>query len=314
MNNNKTRNYVFTINNFTNLDKEQLRELEPRCTYLGYAEEHTLPGTGTPHLQGSLTLRNATTIRGLSRIVRRAAFLPMRGTPKQARDYYANPSLPKPPALGLYEYGTCPMDRQQQAEDQSAKFANAITLARAGKLDEIEPELLVRYYATWQKMAKQGASKPPNLEGNAKCIWIWGPTGTGKSHAVRTRFPNAYLKQANKWWDGYDGEEVVYLEDIDPEFAKWGGRFLKVWADKWTFPGEVKGSTGVFRPEAIIITSNYSIDQMGFRHEDTEALKRRFTEIYKISEEDEVEWAELGFGGELVIPEEQEAEEELVII
>lgn len=299
----KSRNYVFTINNWTQRDIEQLNSIRPRVRYLGWAEE--IGAEGTPHLQGCICLNNATTMRSLSKTVRRAAWKVMRGTPKQARDYYAdNPD--KEVITGLYEYGELPLDRDQQAQSQSDRFSAAVALARAGKIDLIDPELMVRFYATWLKMAKQSASKPANLSEAAKCIWIWGPTRTGKSHAVRNQFPDAYLKQCNKWWDGYDGEKVVYIEDLDPDFAKWGGRFLKTWADQWTYSGEVKGSSGVFRPEAILVTSNYSIEQMGFRREDSLALQGRFTEFYKDSQEDEIPWAEFGFMRDELGAEERE--------
>lgn len=35
--------------------------------------------------------------------------------------------------------------------------------------------------------------------------WHYGPTGTGKSRHVRTKYPDAYIKSNTKWWCGYDG-------------------------------------------------------------------------------------------------------------
>lgn len=46
--------------------------------------------------------------------------------------------------------------------------------------------------------------------------WHWGVTGTGKTRGVRERFPDAYLKSNTKWWDGYNGEDQVILDEMTP--------------------------------------------------------------------------------------------------
>lgn len=47
--------------------------------------------------------------------------------------------------------------------------------------------------------------------------WHWGATGTGKSRGVRARFPDAYIKSNDYWWDGYAGEDVVIYEEMGPQ-------------------------------------------------------------------------------------------------
>lgn len=65
-----------------------------------------------------------------------------------------------------------------------------------------------------------------------------------------------FLKKQSKWWDGYNGERVVYLEDYDTETL---GHYLKEWADRWPCTGEFKSGTLPLSHELFIVTSNYSI-------------------------------------------------------
>jgi len=49
--------------------------------------------------------------------------------------------------------------------------------------------------------------------------WYYGPPGTGKSRKVRQDYPNVYDKPLNKWWDAYEDQEVVVLDDFDKSSA-----------------------------------------------------------------------------------------------
>lgn len=44
----------------------------------------------------------------------------------------------------------------------------------------------------------------------------WGATGLGKSRLVREKYPDAYIKGNNIWWDGYDGQPDVIIEEFGP--------------------------------------------------------------------------------------------------
>ena len=68
--------------------------------------------------------------------------------------------------------------------------------------------------------------------------WHWGVPGAGKSHYVRRTYPDAYIKSQNKWFDGYQGEKVIILDDCDTDTLS---HHLKIWADKYPCKAETKG-------------------------------------------------------------------------
>jgi hypothetical protein len=47
--------------------------------------------------------------------------------------------------------------------------------------------------------------------------WHYGKTGTGKSKHVRNKYPDAFIKSNDVWWDGYAGEETVIIEEMGPK-------------------------------------------------------------------------------------------------
>ena len=108
--------------------------------------------------------------------------------------------------------------------------------------------------------------------------WHWGPTGTGKSLHCRTTYPEAYIKMPNKWWDGYQEEKVVLIEDIQTEHACLGYHF-KIWADHYPYPAEIKGTTTKIRPQKILVTSNYHPRDIWTDPAVLEPILRRFKVI-----------------------------------
>ena len=117
-----------------------------------------------------------------------------------------------------------------------------------------------------------------------KCYWIYGKTGCGKSRYVRDNHPNScFFKPQNKWWDGYNGETVVLIDDFDMQGACLG-HYLKIWADCYSFVAEVKGNTIKPIINTFYITSQYlprdiwcpGSDQTKWDMELRLAVERRF--------------------------------------
>lgn len=91
---------------------------------------------------------------------------------------------------------------------------------------------------------------------------------------AREQYPGAYLKAQNKWWDGYQGQEAVILDDLDTDAL---GHHIKIWADRYTCTGEIKGSTVPLFHKVFCVTSNYTPEQLFKDPAMAEAVRRRFT-------------------------------------
>lgn len=51
---------------------------------------------------------------------------------------------------------------------------------------------------------------------------------------------------------------------------------IKVWADIYPFTCETKGGTMHIRPKKIVVTSNFSIEEVYPTEQDSAAIRRRF--------------------------------------
>ena len=167
-----------------------------------------------------------------------------------------------------------------EKRSSSERWRFIIDAAERGDLDAIKSEYPGDYLRLYDKLHRIRHRARGIINGDLQHEWWHGPTGTGKSRKVWEDYPDHYAKQLNKWWDGYNDEDVVVIEEWAPR-NECTASALKIWADRYPFPAEIKGGTlRRIRPQKIIVTSNYTIDQCFERAEDRDPMKRRFKQVY----------------------------------
>lgn len=173
---------------------------------------------------------------------------------------------------GPWEYGIKPVQRNSKT-DWDSVWLNA----KRGNIEEIPSDIRIRCYSNLKKIEKDHmiVSDKNDLRG----VWIHGKSGCGKSRKARELYPSAYPKLCNKWWDGYQGQKYVIMDDIGLEH-KCLGQQLKIWADRYGCILETKGGALTDNYERFVVTSQYSIDEIFEDEQTREALKRRFKVIY----------------------------------
>ena len=129
-------------------------------------------------------------------------------------------------------------------------------LVNNGEISYRDYNSVVKAQAHWKLIN----AKVEDLE-STKGIWIVGRPRIGKSKSVRDygeHHGGLFIKSQNKWWDGYQMEPNVLIDDFDTN-TLW--HHLKNWADCYSFPAEVKGATVNVNFRWLFITSNYTIEE-----------------------------------------------------
>lgn len=151
------------------------------------------------------------------------------------------------------------------------------TLVKNNEISARDYNAIVRAQAHWKLITSEILDTE-----HTKGVWIVGPPRIGKSKSVRIygeRHGGLYIKAQNKWWDGYQMEPNVLIDDFDTD-TLW--HHLKLWADCYSFPAEVKGATVIVNFKHLFITSNYTINELLEKKATNadltllEALKARF--------------------------------------
>ena len=234
-------NYIFTFHDYTPEDEERLAQLD--FQYLLYGHE-VCPKTKRPHLQGYIQMKKQTYWTFLNTYFEKRCWWHKANGSVESQEVYC-----KKDNEGIVELGTArssgkfgqPGGNQPGAPSMAERIAKNKRLLEEDLDDLAAQGVIAMCQVRGVKNARMDIAevvrrknKPKVIEGPFKNLWFWGPSGTGKSHKARTDYPDAYLKNMSKWWDGYDGEEDVLMEDFDKDEDKHLIQDMKIWCDTKT--------------------------------------------------------------------------------
>lgn len=260
----QSRHWCLTINNYTEIPHFE----SMRLTYFVCGKE--VGASGTPHLQVYVVYPKKKRLGAVVKDFQGCHAEIMRGTAQQAAEYCKKDG-------DFIEGGILPLTHEEGSQEM---WRQIVKMSRENRLEELAdsyPGMYVRYYTTLKTISFDHMPCPARID-NLEHEWIWGASRVGKSYYARNKYPDAYIKNLNKWWDNYKGEDVVIIEEWSPNMPDLLIQHLKRWADHYPFSAEVKGGTVKIRPRKIVITSNYSMSECFPVARDLDALENRFTE------------------------------------
>lgn len=143
------------------------------------------------------------------------------------------------------------------------------------------PGHFIRYWRGIKEMQKLVQLNKTSRSWKTEVYVYWGEPGTGKSRTAleeaKEKGGRIYYKQRGKWWDNYNGQENIIIDD----FYGWipYDELLRL-LDRYPMQVEVKGGYEEMLAKHIWITSNVPIEEFyKFEGYQPNALRRRCTII-----------------------------------
>lgn len=244
----KLRNACFTINN-PKMDRNDLMSSLFQTELVSYAVVGSEIGeSGTPHFQGYVEFKHQVDFSLVRTMLHNGHIEARKGTAGQASLYCQKEG----------EWGE--MGKISAQGDRSDIHAITDMVVEGKSTYEIAstyPAQFVRYHkgllALRAALIQRRAAVP---EVNV----YHGATGTGKSYRAREWLPNAYVwhPQQGTWFDGYQGETEVILEEFRGQIPF--GMLLSL-LDRYCCKVQYKGGIVEFAAVKIAITSPVSPDK-----------------------------------------------------
>lgn len=240
--NKRVRAWCFTVNNYTDADWTYCEKVMPGdSSYMVVGKE--VGENKTPHLQGYVEYDNARRGSAMRKLFGGRGHWEVRmGTPEQAAEYCMKDGV-------FLESGT--LSKQGKRTDLEDVAALVEQGASTREIASSHPATFIKYHkgiAALKNALYEHRTEAP------KVTWIWGLAGVGKTRSIVDTHPVHYVKDGTMWWDGYEQQPVIIIDDFD---GKWPFRDLLRLLDRYQYQGQYKGGYIPINSPLIFITCEH---------------------------------------------------------
>lgn len=214
----------------------------------------TCPDTGRLHWHLYLRMRTRSRMETVKRFLNRddAHCEIAKGNEQQCKDYCFKDGN------NTGEYGEFKADEGKQGKrsdlEEIATKLNGGTSIK--DIAQQHPADYIRYHGGIAAYALAIVNPPAQRE--VTVLWLWGPTGTGKTHRVLTTYPDCFtVTPGRSPWDGYTGQSVILFDEFTGE-ANWPIDSMKRILDKWRMQLDRRYNNAFAAWTRVVICSNSS--------------------------------------------------------
>lgn len=277
-NTSRHRRWVFTLNNWSQQEYDNLRALKDvKAAIIGKERGEQ----GTPHLQGAMAFTRAITLKTMKTLVPRAHLEPMKGSLLEAFDYCKKEG-------NFIQWGDVPNPGKRN------DLKHAIEQMKSGKrMKDIVEEtdsatVFVKYSRGLNALQNlYDQNKPLNKK---TVVWLHGHTGAGKTYSAvqfcKDNDIDYWISGDNlKWFDLYTGQDVVIFDDFRWNHCSFSSLLRLL--DQYELNVQIKGGYVRWNPKIIFVTTPKSIAETfvtEWRQENSEDLQQVKRRVHMVLE------------------------------
>ena len=254
------------INNWTEIDISWVMTLEVNKIVVS----KEIGESGTPHLQGAVTFKRLYTLNQLKKL---------------------HPKAHWEIAVAAIDFNYCKKYGGEIVRDENCQLQGKRTdienirdgLEAGDSMSQVVKKARsmqsVSFARAWFQYNEQHLPKNTKID----IFWYYGCSGLGKTRRVfeETQNSQLFIPICFKWWDGYEGQETVLLDDLRPTWCAPDQLLRLLDPYRYQYRVEIKGGSRPLVATKIYITTPWHPQDFwrDYPKEDPQQLLRRITEL-----------------------------------